>query len=102
MYDGNLGRAAAHINVGKVAFVGVGLFHQVVVEQLCFFLSLDDFEFDACLFLYFLEYFLAVLGVSHGRSGTGAEGFHIVEFHKLLEAFHHVKHHLFAFLGYLS
>ncbi len=96
------GGTTAHIDVGKVALVGVSFLYQVVVEELCLLLPLDDFEFDAGLLLYLLEHLLAVLGIAHGRSGTGAKCLYVIEFHELLEALHHVEHHLLTFLGNLS
>ena len=64
--DAHLRGTTAHINVGKAALVGVCFLYQVVVEELCLLLTLDDFEFDAGLLLYLLEHLLAVLGIAHG------------------------------------
>ena len=64
--DAHLRGTTAHINVGKAALVGVSFLYQVIVEELCLLLTLDDFEFDAGLLLYLLEHLLAVLGIAHG------------------------------------
>ena len=100
--DGNLSASTAHVDIGEVSLIGVGLLHQVVVEQLRLLLSFDNLEFDAGLLFYFLQHLLAVFSISHGRSGTGTEGIHIVEFHELLESLHHVEHQLLPFLGNLA
>ena len=46
MNDAHLSGTTAHINVGKAALVGVCFLYQVVVEELCLLLTLDDYGYD--------------------------------------------------------
>ena len=48
------------------------------------------------------HHLLAILGIAHGRGGTGTEMLHVIQIHEFVESLHHVHHHALAFFGYLA
>ena len=91
--------ATAHIDVHVVAVAVFLAFQVVVIDDLGFFLSVDDFDFDTCLFLDHLDDVHSVHGIAHGRSGAGTVMLHAVDFHQLAVSLHQPAHPVGLFRG---